>query len=190
MEGSGADLTSFVEAGGLFAPILFISFHLLRPLFFLPVILCCITGGILFGSVAGSIYSIIGVMASSILFYVFMRYMPKTLFKVTKLKQKIFGKHASFTTSQITILRLIPFIHFHLLTLCIIESARGFKEYIKTSLLSNIPFVIIYTSVGKWMVNMSLFYATLFLILFLLLLFILRKKESNIKWNDFFQTSV
>src|SRR5690625_5676926 len=59
MEQVGNYLMTYIELGGLFAPVLFISFHLLRPLFFLPVVFICISGGVLFGTVAGAIYSLI-----------------------------------------------------------------------------------------------------------------------------------
>src|SRR5699024_9018380 len=45
-----------VETGSIFAPVLFISFHLLRPLFFLLVVVICISGGIIFVKVAVIIF--------------------------------------------------------------------------------------------------------------------------------------
>src|SRR5690625_6914111 len=77
MEHIGNYFIVFVEAGGLFAPLLFISFHLLRPLLFIPVIFICITGGVLFGAVAGSLYSVIGITLSSILFYGMIRWIDR-----------------------------------------------------------------------------------------------------------------
>src|SRR5690625_7084587 len=62
-------LLSFVHTAGWLSPLLFISFHLVRPLLFLPVICLCISGGILFGAIAGTVYAIIGITLSSIVFY-------------------------------------------------------------------------------------------------------------------------
>lgn len=186
MEHIGNYFIAFVEAGGLFAPLLFISFHLLRPLLFIPVIFICITGGVLFGAVAGSLYSVIGITLSSILFYGMIRWMPGTFKKLGTVKEKMLGKHTTVTTSQITILRLIPFIHFHLLSLCLIEMTADFKDYTKSTFISSIPFVFIYTTIGEWLSSLSFIHVALFAIALLPILYLVRKKEVIIKWHDFF----
>jgi len=189
MEYLGNYLMTFIEMGGLLAPVLFIVFHLLRPLLFLPVVFICISGGILFGPVAGTVYSIIGITLSSVLFYSFVGKMPKSLNRLIHVKQKLLGKHSEMTIAQITLLRLVPFIHFHLLSLCLIEISTDFKEYTKSSLLSNIPLALIYTSVGGWLSNLTPYHIFLFLICLLPFLYILRRKEIVIKWQDFFPIS-
>ncbi|ASK63006.1 alkaline phosphatase [Virgibacillus phasianinus] len=186
MELFGSYLMAVIETGGIFAPLLFISFHLLRPLFFLPVVFICISGGILFGAVAGTVYSIIGITLSSIGFYGFIRWMPKTFERLVHLKGKLIGKHSELSPSQIALLRLVPFIHFHLLSLCLIEVTEGFKDYTKSSLITNIPLAIVYTSIGRWISNLSPFYVIVFLLALLPLIYILRRKEVIIKWNEFF----
>lgn len=189
MDYFGNYVMTVIEMGGFFAPLLFIVFHLFRPLLFLPVVFICISGGILFGPVAGTIYSIIGITLSSVLFYSMVGRMPKSLNRLILVKQKLLGKHAVMTTSQITLLRLIPFIHFHLLSLCLIEITTGFKDYMKSSLLSNIPLALIYTSIGGWLSKLTPIYLLVFLIVLLPLIYILRRKEIIIKWQDFFPLS-
>src|SRR5699024_11265573 len=88
MELAGHYIMVFIETGGLLAPILFISFHLLRPLFFLPVVFICVSGGVLFGTVAGTLYSVIGITLSSLIFYAIIRWLPNTFAKLVNLKQK------------------------------------------------------------------------------------------------------
>lgn len=187
MELFGQYLMTVVETGGLFAPLLFIGFHLLRPLVFLPVVFICVSGGILFGAVAGTVYSIIGITLSSIIFYGIIHWMPKTLHKLMNLKQKIIGPHPAFTTTQIALLRLIPFIHFHMLSVCLIEITDGFKDYTKSSLISNIPLAFVYTFAGHWISGLSPFYISAILVLLLPLIYLVRRKEISIKWKDFFQ---
>lgn len=183
----GDFIIMFIEKGGLFAPLLFISFHLLRPLLFLPVIFICISGGILFGAVAGTFYSLIGITLSSVIFYGLIHWMPETFKKLVHVKQKLVGRQSQITTPQITLLRLIPFIHFHLLSLCLIEASAGFKDYTKSSLLSSIPFTLIYTSIGQSLSNLSPLLMFIVFIFLLPIIYLLRKKESYIKWTDFFQ---
>ncbi|KGX89070.1 TVP38/TMEM64 family protein [Pontibacillus litoralis] len=187
MQQIGALVINIIETSGLFAPLLFISFHLLRPLFLLPVAFICISGGILFGAVIGSIYSLIGVTLSSFLFYKVSKKTPQTVNKLITLKTKLFGKHSSLSAKQIAILRLVPFINFHLLSVCVMEMSVGLKEYMRNSFYTNIPLAIVYTSAGQWLSRLS----PVLLVLLLLLLFpifhLMRRKEFIIKWNDFFQ---
>src|SRR5690625_475824 len=190
MELIGHYLMAIIETGGLFAPLLFISFHLLRPLFFLPVIFICISGGVLFGAVAGTVYSVIGITLSSIIFYGMVHFMPNTFHKLVKIKEKLAGKYSNMTTPQITLLRLIPFIHFHLLSLFLIEVSTGFKDYTKSSLLSSIPFAVMYTSIGQWIANLPPVFIFSFFAALLPLIYVMRKKEINIKWHDFFHANV
>ncbi|HLR62664.1 MAG TPA: VTT domain-containing protein [Lentibacillus sp.] len=189
MELAGHYIMVFIETGGLLAPILFISFHLLRPLFFLPVVFICVSGGVLFGTVAGTLYSVIGITLSSLIFYAIIRWMPNTFAKLVNLKQKLMGNNSEFTTSQIALLRLVPFIHFHMLSLCLIEISSDFRDYTRSSILTNIPLAFVYTSAGKWISSLSPLHILILLLAMLPFIYILRRKEIIIKWNDFFQVS-
>ncbi|MCP8617071.1 TVP38/TMEM64 family protein [Salirhabdus salicampi] len=187
MDQVGSWILAIVESSGLFAPMMFIGFHLLRPLFFLPVAFICVSGGILFGLVSGAIYSVIGITLSSILFYRIVKIMPRTVHRLARLRQKLFGEHAQITRGQIILLRLMPFIHFHLLSLCIIEMSKGFKEYFRLSFASNVPLAVVYTSFGQWISTMSPMLMAMIISAFLPFLYFLRKKEIVLKWEDFFQ---
>ncbi|MGM8366759.1 TVP38/TMEM64 family protein [Virgibacillus sp. W0181] len=189
MEHMSQYMVTFIESGGLLAPILFISFHLIRPLFFLPVMLICISGGMLFGTVGGTFYSVIGITLSSIIFYGFIQNMPKTLQRLLVLKEKLIGKRFLLTTSQIALLRLIPFIHFHLLSLCLIEASDSFKDYMKSSFISNIPLAFIYTSIGQAISGLAPIYMFAIIAISIPFIFFIRRKETYIKWTDFFQMS-
>src|SRR5690625_734097 len=106
---------------------------MIRPILFIPVILYCILGGLFFGIVAGSIYSIIGLTLSSIIVYFFLHRTPKTFHHILSIKDKVLGRDTNFSKSQITWLRLIPFIHFNLLAICLIELSVDLKDYMKRS---------------------------------------------------------
>ncbi|WP_371068755.1 TVP38/TMEM64 family protein [Sediminibacillus sp. JSM 1682029] len=179
-------LLTAAETGGFLAPLMFIGFHLLRPLFFLPVILICITGGILFGAIAGTFYSVIGITLSSMTFYKLVQWMPGMSSKLVQVKQKLMGKSSTFTTSQIAVLRLVPFIHFHLLSLCILEISTSFKEYARSSFYSNIPLAVLYTSFGKWISSLSPVVMFALILTLLPVLYLFRKKQMTIKWTEFF----
>lgn len=187
MEQISQYIISFIESGGLLAPLLFICFHLLRPLFFFPVVFICITGGIMFGTIGGTFYSVIGITLSSGLFYGLIHNMPKTTHRLFFLKEKWIGKRSVLTTTQIALLRLIPFIHFHLLSLCLIEISASFKDYIKSSFITNIPLAFIYTSIGQGIAGLAPIYLISISLFLIPIIYWLRKKETQIKWHEFFQ---
>ena len=83
-------------------------------------------GGILFGSLLGTIYSLIGLLLSSACFYFLIGRFPKTHERISQLKRKWFGEYRNLTVAQTAVLRLIPFIHFHLLNFCLMEKNRQF----------------------------------------------------------------
>lgn len=179
-------VVALIELGGLFAPVAFIFFHLLRPFLFLPVVFICVTGGILFGPIAGSLYSLAGITLSSILFYGIYRKAPKATQRIIRVKKRLLGEKSELTQAQIIVLRLIPFIHFHLLSICLIEISANFRDYAKASLLSNIPLAFIYTSIGGTISSLNSFSIILCLFVLLIFLYLLRKKEIIIKWQEFF----
>ncbi|WP_188206370.1 TVP38/TMEM64 family protein [Alkalibacillus aidingensis] len=172
----------------LLAPAVFILFHIIRPFLFIPVAFICITGGLFFGITYGAIYSLIGVTLSSILFYFLMQSMPSLSARFSRLREKMFGQHQQLSVPQVILLRVTPFIHFHLISLLIIEMTRNFKEYTKLSVLSNIPLAIIYTTFGQWIQSLQWPYIITLLIVILMLFYLLRRKEIVVKWEDFFAT--
>ncbi|MEH7223011.1 VTT domain-containing protein [Bacillus sp. JJ1566] len=178
----------FIESTGLLAPVIFIGIHLIRPFFFIPVPVICIVGGILFGSAFGTIYSLIGLTMLSILFYFLYRQVPKLSKKINLLKQKWLGDKVNFTIGQIAILRLIPVINFHLLSLCIIDVTRNFREYAKGSFISNIPVALLYTVFGQFIREFSTTVILAILLALTLLFYLLREKQVIIKWHEFFNS--
>lgn len=190
MEAIVEQMILYIGTGGLIAPVLFIGLHLLRPVFFLPVMFICISGGILFGTVVGTLYSIIGITLSSILFYGLIRHTPGTFKKLMYLKEKLMGRHTQVTISQIALLRLIPFIHFHLLSLCLIEITENFKDYTKSSIISNVPLAVVYTSIGQQLSNLTPVPLIIIFIILILFVYLFRRKELTLSWQEFFQVSI
>jgi uncharacterized membrane protein YdjX (TVP38/TMEM64 family) len=180
-------LIELLASFGAFAPLLFIFLHLLRQFLFLPVGLICVLGGLLFGVVFGTIYSIIGITLVSVVFYGVVKRLPKAFNKVISMKERFFGRRSQLSVGQITILRIVPFVHFHLISLCILEVSSSFKEYTKTSLFTNVPLALLYTAFGSWISNMSLPVIVSFMGILIILFYLTRKREWIIKWNEFFQ---
>nr|WP_062355246.1 VTT domain-containing protein [Bacillus kwashiorkori] len=180
---------SFLEMSGIFAPLAFIAFHTFRQFLFIPVVVVCLVGGLLFGTVLGSIYSLIGLTLSSFVFYLIVRFVPAFYQKLHSIKIKWFGPYSNFTAGQLAVLKLIPFMHFQLLCFCLLERKKSFKEYATSSFYTNIPVVIFYTVFGQFFKQFSPSMVIIFLIALTVLLVVLREKVVIIKWKDFFKSA-
>lgn len=180
-------LLIMVEAGGIFAPLAFVVFHLLRSFLFIPVSVVVIAGGVLFGTLWGTIYSVIGLMGVSIFFYAFIDRMPKTQERMIKIKNRWFGEYRNLTVGQIAILRLIPFVHYHLLSFCLKQRKPNFKEYMKASFLTNIPIALFFTIFGEYISNFTPSLIAIILLGLTALVYLLREKQNVIKWKEFFK---
>lgn len=176
----------FIESSGTLAPMLFIVFHVLRQFLFIPVAIVCMSGGILFGAALGTVYSTIGLTLSSMLFYFLFRKMPATFNKILRMKEKWLGTKVHFTVGQIAVLRLFPFIHFHLLSLCLIDMCKNPYTYFKSSLITTFPMALFYTVFGQFLREFSPTIMIVILLSTLLLFYLFREKQVIIKWRDFF----
>lgn len=175
-----------LEAGGVLAPIAFILFHLLRQFLFIPVTFVCLAGGILFGSIFGTIFSLLGLLLNSLCFYFFIDKMPKTYKKLSALKRKWFGEYRNLTVAQTAVLRLIPFIHFHLLNFCLMEKNRHFRPYMKHNLLSNLPLAFLYSAFGQFIDLFTPLATGIIFLTLIVLAYLLRERVTVIKWRKFF----
>ncbi len=184
-----AMLLAVVETGGILAPIAFILLHFFRQFFFIPVAVICVAGGVLFGTVAGTIYSIVGLLLSSLLFYFLISRMPKTHTKLSLIKKKWFGEYRNLTTSQVAVLRLIPFIHYHLLSFCLLERHHSLKDFTKVSFFTNIPLALFYTLFGEFISRFTPTMIVVILFSISILVYVLREKMTVIKWKEFFKAT-
>jgi uncharacterized membrane protein YdjX (TVP38/TMEM64 family) len=175
------------QAGGMFTPLIFVLFHTLRQFLFIPVVVLCIAGGILFGTVFGTLYSLIGLMISSIVFYALVSRFPRTQEKLSAIRKKWFGEYRNLTVSQIAILRLVPFVHYQLLNFCLMERHRSFKDYSKAAFVTNLPLAFFYTVFGQFISRFTPTMIVVILFALTILVYVLREKMTVIKWRDFFK---
>lgn len=155
-------LELFIESAGWLAPLFFVLLHLFRPFFFLPVIVVCIAGGVLFGFLEGALLSFIGLSLMSLVSYYLVNRFPSFRIRMKGLKKKVF-KDRTITVSQVMVLRIMPFVHFHLLSLYLIEMAKSFKEYMYISSLGLIMPAVLYTAFGQIITELP-WYLTLLLL--------------------------
>lgn len=180
-------LIDILQTSGIFAPAAFILLHVVRQYVFVPVSFICMVGGVFFGVLYGTMYSLAGLTLASICFYILYSRVPTLFIKVQKFKEKCLKKRAPLSFGQMTILRLIPFVHFHLISLCLIEATSSFKEYTRKSIFTNLPLAIVYTMFGQWISRLAPEWIAAILGGLLLLFYLLRTREWTIKWEEFFE---
>lgn len=84
-----------------------------------------------------------------------------------------------FSIGQIAILKLVPFIHFQLLSLLILELTKSFKEYTKASAVSNVPLAFMYSTFGHYIFKISVVWGIGIAAVMLVLFHLLRKKNGS-----------
>ncbi|WP_245542510.1 TVP38/TMEM64 family protein [Siminovitchia fordii] len=179
-------MLSIVQGSGILAPVMFILFHVVRQFMFIPVALVCMAGGMLFGSILGTVYSMAGLLLLSAFFYFIIRRIPGTLEKLMKIKYKWFGAHTKMTVGQIAVLRLIPFFHYQLLNLCLYERRPDFRGFMKGSVATNFPLAFFYTVFGEYITRFSPGIGIMIVLALFILFYMLREKIVTVNWHDFF----
>jgi uncharacterized membrane protein YdjX (TVP38/TMEM64 family) len=177
------------ESGSWYAPAIFILFHVIRQFLFIPPAVVCIAGGLLFGMVPGILYSLIGLTGASIFFYLLMKQAPAAEGKLRRIKHRLVGRYRDLTIAQVMLLRLIPVIHYHLLSFCLYERNRSFKVFVRASFLANIPFTIFYTLFGEYIGHFNAITGALLTTAILLFTYLVREKIAFIKWREFFNST-
>lgn len=189
MDDAWSMLLVVIEAGGWYAPVIFILFHVFRQFVFVPPAVVCIAGGLIFGVVPGIVYSLLGLSGASILFYLLMRQIPEMMKKLSRLKKRLVGRFRDLTVAQVALLRLVPVIHYQLLSFCLYERKNSFKDFMFASFLANIPFVIFYTIFGEYIGEFDTITGLILMSVFMLLAYLLREKITFIKWREFFDST-
>lgn len=152
----------YISQAGFWAPLLFIVLHLIRPLLFLPVIAVCIAGGFLFGFFQGAVLSFIGLTLMSFVSYMLINKFPRFRAKLARLKDRLFPNR-NLSVAQVMILRVMPFVHFHLLSFYLMEMTNTRREYMYYSAIGLIAPAVLYTAFGKaisefpWYTTLSMF---------------------------------
>ncbi len=180
-------LVEVVSNSGIYAPFYFIVLHFIRQFFFVPVSVVCIAGGVMFGALYGTIYSVIGITVVSTVFYLVVKRVPSLFKKITRMKEKWMRKRMPMSVGQIAILRLVPFVHFHLISLCLIEVSKDFQDYLRSSIISNLPLALMYSFFGTAIRGFEPVLIVLILSGLAILFYLLRRREWIMKWDEFFQ---
>jgi len=176
----------WVDSLGVWGPLAYLLGYILRPLVLFPSTPFAILGGVLFGSVWGTTYVLIGTMCSSVCEFLLVRYFlgektKKFLKDKTRIINQVVVKHGFIT---VFLVRLIPNVAIDLQNCGLALTTVSFTDYFFGTLLGCLPACIFYASLGNLAFNWSVPWAIGFVVSLGICLYLLRFLFPAIKENN------
>lgn len=170
---------------GAWSPLIYILVYTIRPLLFFPATVLCLAGGLAFGPVWGTAYTMVGFTCDSILVFLLARKFGSRLFRKPTGRIQEWGERLekrSFLT--IFTLRLIPIVPFDVTSVAAGLSAVRFLPYICATVIGTAPVTVAYSLLGDRLgrgFGLELLLAGLLVLLFALLPFIWLRRRRRVK---------
>jgi uncharacterized membrane protein YdjX (TVP38/TMEM64 family) len=145
-----AEIKSWFDQLGVFAPILFIAVYAIATVFFLPGSIITLVGGALFGPVWGTFYNLTGATIGATLAFLVSRHLASDWVKNKtggKLKRIIEGVESE-GWRFVAFTRLVPLFPFNVLNYALGLTRIKLSHYILTSYICMIPGGFAYTYLG------------------------------------------
>ena len=150
---------AIIKSGGAFAPLIYILLFSILPIFFFPVPVLALAGGLAFGVWKGSFYTIIGASINCILMYLIAKYIGKEQvdrYLEKHLSEDVKKRIASKETDigfYLFVLRLTPIIPYNLINYMSGLLDIELKKYIIISILGIMPGTAVYLNMGDKAIN-------------------------------------
>lgn len=177
-------IQKWIVSFGWAAPILFILIYTVRPLILFPASILSFTGGLAFGPLWGTLYTIIGATSGAVLSFLTARVLGKRLVRKQWTGQwhKVEKQLEERGFLYILILRLIPLFPFDLISYACGVSKMRLPAFFFGTLIGIVPGTFAYNFLGSSFVQGSLrsiAAAAAVFIVVLLVPMILKRKISN-----------
>jgi len=165
-------IKNIMDSMGKWAPFTFISIYALRPIVLFPASILTVAGGISFGPVTGTLYSVIGATAGAVLALFVARMLGRDFILL------VFGDRLSGIESAISmqgtriffILRLIPVMPFDIVNYTAGLMRIRLSQYILGTVSGLIPATFVYTYFGD---SLRKIYSIQFFLSLLLFVFLI-----------------
>lgn len=152
------------------APVLFIFIYAVRPLILFPASVLSLTGGLAFGPVWGTVYTIVGATIGAVLSFWLARFLGNKLVS-TRSKEK-WGKLEKQLQQKgfiyILLLRLIPIFPFDLISYGAGVAKVNFTAFLFGTLLGIIPGTFAYNFLGSSFLHEKKSYIVIAVVVFVL----------------------
>lgn len=179
-----SEIRDWILSFGLLSPILYVVLYTIRPLLLFPASVLSLAGGLAFGAVMGTVYTIIGATLGAIVSFLAARKLGKNLankeWKGNAKKVQTQMEKNGF--QYVLLLRLIPIINFDLISYLAGVSKVRLSAFTLGTLLGIIPGTFAYNFLGSSLVGGNLTLIATAIIVFLLIMFIpilIRKKMKG-----------
>ena len=135
---------------GVWGPIVFILLYAVGPSFLVPGAVMTIAGGLAFGTLWGSVYSLIGADVGALLAFAAGRFLGKSFVDriVGERFQLMLAKIAKHGFQIIFYLRIVPVIPYNALNLLAGASPISFRDYFWASMIGMVPGTILFAFLG------------------------------------------
>lgn len=136
---------------GVLAPILFVFIYTIRPLILFPASVLSLTGGLAFGAIGGTIYTIIGATLGAALSFLLARKLGGKFIKepTSEKRKKIQRNLEKNGFLYVLLLRLIPLFNFDLISYVAGVSKVKFRSFFLATLIGIIPGTFAYNFLGS-----------------------------------------
>lgn len=186
-------MQEFIESFGVLAPVVYFLMFVILPVFFFPVPVLAVAGGLAFGFVEGSILTFLGACANCyVMFVMSRRYGREYVINLLKRKltekqhKKIFEVEDDKLMLSLVILRLIPIVPYNLINYGFGLTNISTTKYMVASVLGIVPGTIVFLNFGATANNIWSVEFLISVVLVLLLTFcsiylskIIDKKENK-----------
>ncbi len=169
-------IRNLVQKAGVWSALVYILLFAILPIGFFPVPALALIGGVSFGLVNGSIYTIIGASMNCLLMFVLSRYIGHD-YVVNLINEKFSKKNRdrilnapdSKLFTLLFVCRLIPLIPYNLINYGFGLTNISLSKYMIASVLGIIPGTLVYLNLGDKVLNVGSkeFYQAIFLVVFL-----------------------
>ncbi|TLS36432.1 TVP38/TMEM64 family protein [Pseudalkalibacillus caeni] len=183
------EMRGWILSFGMYAPLIYVGLFFIRPLVFFPASIYSIAGGLAFGALMGTVYTLVGGLGGAMVAFFISRKFGRNI-----LQRKLRGiEHLQHQIEQrgfyyVLLLRIIPIINFDLLSYACGVSRVRLKDYILATLLGMLPGTIAFNFLGASFAKnnfTSIIAACLIFIVLFGLMFVVRKKMKNMERTSF-----
>ncbi|MGO9607524.1 MAG: TVP38/TMEM64 family protein [Candidatus Binataceae bacterium] len=135
---------------GVWGPVVYMLLYAVGPSFLVPGAVMTIAGGLAFGTLWGSLYSLIGADVGAIVAFGAGRFLGRSFVEnvVGKRFHVLLGRIAQHGFQIILYLRMVPVIPYNALNLLAGASPITFRDYFWASMVGMVPGTILFAFLG------------------------------------------
>lgn len=176
-----SQIREWISSFGIYAPLIFLVACIVRPFVLFPTSILSIAGGLAFGPYLGTVLTVVGGSTGALLFFMVarrlgMKALPGVLRRRGKKLEKGLSEQGFV---YVLLLRLVPFLHFDLVSYVCGVSNVDRKKYYLATLLGMLPGALALNFLGASFLSNNIktvVVAAIVLLLLLVITLYIRKK--------------